>query len=228
MCVSYVPLCACIRNFWYNFSLARWMHENVFPFLFRPLFGFVVCGSVPKFLACICAIGSSFALSVLQKQCSLLLMVFACSLFLCVSSVRVCSCFATITFDISWWYCSSLNDRSLLHLFWVFVALFRLFIHVAVHSLRFYLSVETSFALVGFALSNWIEFGFCLYTISSRLLFNHCRYTLQERLNVQHAPLNTIRSFSLSLYKTFDDCLLRYAAILAFMRSQKCKATAFF
>ena len=40
-----------------------------------------------------------------------------CFSVLCVSPYTDFDCFTTITFDISWWCYSSLNDRSLLHLF---------------------------------------------------------------------------------------------------------------
>lgn len=56
--------------------------------------------------------------SLLFLVCSYIFFLFGNNILgvACVSYMGF-DCFAPITFDMSWWCCSSLNDRSLLHLF---------------------------------------------------------------------------------------------------------------
>lgn len=119
-CVPYVPFCACIRAFNAYFSLIRWVQENS---SFCLLISFICLYDVTW--ASVCASGC-LTFHTQNNAFSLSLFFFA---FLSVSYVSF-GYSVTITFDISWWYCSSLNDRSLFRI--IFLTL------DPVHSLWFY------------------------------------------------------------------------------------------
>lgn len=119
-CVPYVPFCACIRAFNAYFSLIRWVQENS---SFCLLISFIRLYDVTW--VSVCASGC-LTFHTQNNALSLFCFFFA---FLLVSYVSF-GYSVTITFDISWWYCSSLNDRSLFRIIFLILD--------PVHSLWFY------------------------------------------------------------------------------------------